>query len=1421
MNFDIVSCSSGVPPEDETDEENVAHFENLIQGEKVVSIILSPRSSQQFTQSTLSPRSDQLIPNPSPTSTPSRSKISSTRESEPIASSSQSSFHHMDDLVEQAVMNQGQINSSIPSSQMKEPVFVQISQIKAKSLTSIKWNGNNDPYVVVSIGSWADETDVVWSAAETFTWPPLHIVGESDPDANEEVVFTVYNANLIRDDQVIGVGSIPLEGLPYGTSQEVNVEITEQGGKQRFRGTIVVHLLVQRKCDVSSPVQTTSHCNNHHVGKKEKMAQAGKILATSNSEEPPLAKPTQELNRIDNTIQTKKAQPKYDRTNSTDKMSKISGRGVSGNGASMKAVPNDSYAEDKEKSRDIAESRKQNSLSSKHKQESDGAIDEKLSKRTRNPPTTSSSLKDSQQPQYMTEKKLSHTSRPNKPSSRTHTLLAEEKESALHTAAMDEEEGLKKNQSGTSRKKSSSKKSSSKKHKKDLSTSEFIGNKVSVSPDIKRIIDKAYQLSLHEECSAIRLNTYETALVLDALNIELSASPKEFIPPATTTITDDIPDDISFRSSRSGVSGNSKDSVLLSLQSPPLLAAALSEFVREKNIVKRNMKTSRPFSLTEQQAIIASNHLISLVRGNWKQTRKLMLMAATNKGVSSEDNRTAYWGPHWMSKILSTLQMPPLPLPENSGEEFLNLTEKQIHAFVKPSILRTRCRLHVKLMQYLDQWWKEGSRPQDPLSAEIPECEDDDKLPISTTAAKKKSSRDIFDGDYVKIAKSESLLKAMMPIHRAYAWSATVEEMTYFCDLVGGMIGMTLKHPPYASKHLEAHGMKWVTFREDATVPHSNISILSSLREFEDSTVECVSGRCVYVPQFCLKKHTAPIPDASTPYSTKTKNLPISNLMNCDVTVGMKVRVLDIDSLYRAYERFDWWERPPASSLAGMAGRQGVIVSLPAPSGTDYKRYGVSVVTKQGEEIVDALPPDAMEDISVNISERVKPSLSSASAPSKQKTSPEVVTKKKFVEVKIPDHRKPTDTSIRNDFNFSNPIPTKVIPYVHLDPNAADTPDPAYNSYLDEDDREQGMFDMDAPNGGDESLPFPDPEPMTFAEIEEHIRLDARVKEANDGDMAAKVKGTRPLYRPITPSHIDKRKGSRGASAAGNVNKFTSAIPRGEVTETYSDTHNYGWMQKKVETVDDFEQRVPPPDDVQIDTKRTSTPPRKQRPQSANAARSSRKHYNNSPPRHHGRNVKMQTAELDLKFVASSPEEKNIPRFQHNINKSRARAEKEAIKKHRLDYEEDVQDNIVFFEGSGSEEGIDFGITGLGFTGAKASVLANNDIQESPKRYPKRPSSANKASKGAFPSKASLKNPNPRSSNHSNYDIKDNKLFVRSSKHHVPSSADDVGYRTDAEKAFLRRELKRTEKEVKAKEDSLVSQLKSLGITVQDLDISY
>ena len=1312
LHFDDFSRASTLyRDEDDTSEK-------LVQGEKAESIILSARSSQEHS---ISPRDSPGYDNLYVSANIKPSLRSKEEQPTP------NKLLNFEDIVEERM--------HMAKNQFSVPFYVKLSRITSKSLKSIKWNGNNDPYIIISIGDWSCETEVVWSAPEVFTWPDTDIVGVCDSKENSNMLFSVYNANLVRDDQIIGVGSVSLEDIRHGEPQEVEIDIIEQGGKLRYRGAILVTLTV-----TDEKIETSAHCNSHHVGKKEALEKAETILninhKTYDDKENDSSKKTD--------VQPSAQPPRSDKTFIASGERKIKNPVRRTSTSSQERIA-------KQQVNEFNDSKKQTRISP----EKEICIKPSLnsfppSSRNYSRSKSSSSLQD---------------------------ISQQERE----TKCLDNEEHMHK--SNIVQKK---KKRHSNKRKKDNMND--IKCKLYGSSDTTRIIDKAFQMALNDETAVIRLSTYEVALVLDALGIELSCSPKQFLANQAA----DVSDDVSFRSGRTNTSEN-RESVLISLQNPPLLAAALSDFFRDKAMVKRNLKSSRPFSLTEKQAVSASNHLNSLVRGDWASCRKIMLMAATNKGVTSEDNRPEYWGPHWISKLLAILQMPGLNLSEDSGHDFTSLTEEEINSRIKPSILRMRCRVYRKLMNYLNEFWGMGRKPQDPVSGEPPSKEDEGK-----PKEKRKSSRNILDGDYVKIAKAETLLKAMIPLHRAYAWSATVEDLTYFCNIVGGSIGMTMKHPPYGSKVKTAHGMRWITFPEDATLSHSNISILLSLRELDENSIEFISGRCIYVPQCCLKKYTSPVSVNPGENSAKAINLPVSNLCNRDVTVGMKVKVLDIDSLYRAYERFDWWERPSIATLTNMADRPGVIVSLPVPTGKDYKRYGVSVVTKSGDEIIDALPPDAMEEAPVALA-MTKPDFTSSLAPSnrivKEKDSDAPI---KSVQIKIPDYGKPTDSSIRNQVNFANLTPPKDLPFVRFDSNV--TEDTGNNLRPVEEDYIEEVFDMDAPTGGDES--FLPPEVNSYDEIEENLRLDARVKEKDD---IVDIKITRPLYRPLTPSHINKYSNI----STNHVNKFMSTVPRGNATETFSDTNNYGWIKKQNETVDEFDERVPPKNDGLNESvekaKGTKSPPAISSKKSGNAKPGGRK------------SVRMQTAQLGLlSSDDSSPtEHKDIPRFRMAVDKSRARTERAADRQTQFDLGKEMEDNMLFFDvGSDSEEDIDFGISGLGFTGAKASIQVNN---ESPKRYPRRPVSANRAIKSSFQPKTAASHSRPRRSSPAKGS--DDTFVVKSSNHHIPSPADDVNYLTAVEKARMRRELQRTEKEAKAKEKSLLSQLKSLGITVQDIGI--
>ena len=451
LSFDIISRSSTLhQEEDHEDEEeevlDTMHFEKLVEGERVESIILSPRSAQGYAlASNRSPRSDQFIPNPSPTSSP--------RIEQTVIPPSPSPRRQLEDVVEQAVLNASEQSrdrsiqeKSNMDNEWKGPLYMQVSQIKSKNLKSIKWNGNNDPYVVISIGSWSDETDVVWSASEAFTWPHMNIVGACQTKEDATILFTLYNANLIRDDQVIGVGSVPLESFPRDTSEEVEVDIMEQGGKQRFRGTIMVQLTVTRDA-----MSTTSHCNSHHAGKDAKLAKVDSILANSNSnsEETPLNPPhsqtENELNRTSTSPKNQKAQPKYSRTNSTERMSKGERRG------STKAEPTG----------DVPESRNQRARSRRADVQEE---DTRASRRTAHLPAPSAEEK---LPRSRRQHASSQSLHEEKYQSESNQKTETETELAL-------EEVVPKKSKSTSKKK---KESSKKQKKKDLSHSEFIGNR--------------------------------------------------------------------------------------------------------------------------------------------------------------------------------------------------------------------------------------------------------------------------------------------------------------------------------------------------------------------------------------------------------------------------------------------------------------------------------------------------------------------------------------------------------------------------------------------------------------------------------------------------------------------------------------------------------------------------------------------------------------------------------------------------------------------------------------------------------------------------------------------------------------------------------------------------------------------------------
>lgn len=358
-----------------------------------------------------------------------------------------------------------------------------------------------------------------------------------------------------------------------------------------------------------------------------------------------------------------------------------------------------------------------------------------------------------------------------------------------------------------------------------------------------------------------------------------------------------------------------KCTVVLSLTSEKLFAAILTEFARET-------LGNRLFTMTEESAKKALKHLNSLVQGPYKKFRKLVLETAemTNK-------RPYAWSTKILVKIAKIMQFPVAKFETSS---FGALIDRDGSALVEefdiiPSILQLRFQVYLAVLKRIDELWLEGIFPKD-LTYRKP-------LPTSNSEPII-SLQNLNDQEVIQISNTDKLLKSYLPLNRAYGWGVTLEAMTQLAAVIGGCSGKI--SPGFGNVKMK--GVKWVALmNEDA---------LAALRSMN---IHPVSGRHVAVPISCIKLHK----------KDKCINTPpVASSSVTQFTVGMNVQISDIERLASAYDRFEWWERPPEDILQAFAGSMGEVISV-AQLSDPHRLVGVRVM-KDGKEIIDAVPVEAL-----------------------------------------------------------------------------------------------------------------------------------------------------------------------------------------------------------------------------------------------------------------------------------------------------------------------------------------------------------------------------------------------------------------------------------------------------------------------------
>jgi len=444
------------------------------------------------------------------------------------------------------------------------------------------------------------------------------------------------------------------------------------------------------------------------------------------------------------------------------------------------------------------------------------------------------------------------------------------------------------------------------------------------------------------------------------------------------------------------------------------LGTALSQFASENDIVSADRLSPQ---LTEAEATEALKNLMSLVEGPWRKIRPFLLVASGNDSVTLGSSTTsppraakptynnngwshtvyrcqkrpAEWTYTCIHEFAQELQLPPTAinaLRYCTGKEFLKIdpTRIDVDYGIRTSMMQSRFRVYHKLVCLIDKLWDRGHRPVDPLvtSTKYEQKSFDvfaAKTGVQDTFASKWGNLvaspfpstgtkwgdvdniDSLDADGtflqtgdsankqgivpVEIAQVDTLIRDWMPLNRAYGWGLHLDTISRIAKEIGSMKGYLVKPEVFMFEggHDGVKECRWICF--DPTDGGDQARICEFLNSHETIPIlRCFgdSGQDtgIQVPVSCVRsmlKHDIMLTD--------------SYFDEGGFFVGATVQIAKESVLCKAYERFEWWDRPTPPILLKMAGQKGEIVSTAELQ--SHQRVGVRV-----GKIVDVIPIEAL-----------------------------------------------------------------------------------------------------------------------------------------------------------------------------------------------------------------------------------------------------------------------------------------------------------------------------------------------------------------------------------------------------------------------------------------------------------------------------
>lgn len=373
-----------------------------------------------------------------------------------------------------------------------------------------------------------------------------------------------------------------------------------------------------------------------------------------------------------------------------------------------------------------------------------------------------------------------------------------------------------------------------------------------------------------------------------------------------------------------------------------------------------------------------------------------------NTVAISSTQKPDTWSTQSVMQLLSVLQLP-LEYFRNceGGNSLLEMPDHLwSHSNQLPSHLQLRWCTYKQTLRILNAWWSSGIRPGD-KQQKVPRDPSKKKLGKGTCSSgglsmsckgnidcNRSSSQDshmLADGEQlsedrdgnrneplkefingipVKICHADELLKALIPVNRAYGLGLNLTQIASVASYIGGHLGCI------ARKELEAEcgpaykNCRWICF-DSAEIAHAFGLIFPSILENPDVIMKESNSNAALLRTFCrMIKETEVavlIPEQCLKKPNHNDTLHILRKQSRsfkrydDIRVGDAVDLAPLVELKRAYERFDWWDRPDEDTLKRIHSKSGEVVAI---SELHCKgRIGVHI-TEAG--VTDAIPIEAL-----------------------------------------------------------------------------------------------------------------------------------------------------------------------------------------------------------------------------------------------------------------------------------------------------------------------------------------------------------------------------------------------------------------------------------------------------------------------------